>query len=236
MSVRLLLVCVAVATAVPLPSGKLEPPTTKAPPTKPPTLPYCDDLKTISKLKQAGFTKGGAAVSSSSSTQGSASVKCIVRTPKSQTKLNAAGNSGVSGAGVSASGGIYKQGVEAATEVKTSNEGVEVKTESQGTGGSAGGAAINQNAGANGGAKLNIVGVDLLKNGKLGLAVIKRVLKGGTTSSSGHKGSGSEDSVFKVANQGGTKIVFDKLTPPTLPPTKPAPTTQAPKLKHLKLH
>nr|UEK51768.1 CP19k-like protein 1 [Tetraclita japonica formosana] len=210
-----LLVCVAIATAVPLPSGKR-----KATP--------CG-LLTISNLTQKAITKGGAAVSSTGATQGSGSVRCITVTPVSVEKLAAVGNSGVSGSGVSAGNGILKHIVTSGTVAKRTKDGFKAKSGTSGSGASGGGAGILQDAAANGGTKLEIGELAVLTDGK-NLLKIKQVKKGSATTSSGHKASGSRESVFGVENRGGTEITLDELDVPKIP-TLPKPNSSKSKGK-----
>nr|UEK51772.1 CP19k-like protein 5 [Tetraclita japonica formosana] len=196
LSFRLVLVPVAMAITVLLASGK---PAT--------ALPPCD-LKIVSKLKQAGITEGGAAVSTTGSTQGSGVIKCVFKSPTSVVKKAATGNSGVSGASISADNGAFKNLVEALTDVKTTKKGTKVKTESAGEGATTGKATTLQNAAANGAATLTTAEIDLLTSGK-GLFKVKEVKRGSATSSNSHKASGSGKSLFKVLNLGETELKLE---------------------------
>ena len=79
-----------------------------------PIPPPCD-LKIQSKVKQAGATSGGAAVTTTGSTGGSGKVTCVVAKPGEAVKKVAVGNSGVSGVGASAADGAFANLVKAVT-------------------------------------------------------------------------------------------------------------------------
>ena len=94
--------------------------------------------------------------------------------------------------------------------MKTAENGTVVKTKTVGKGATTGDAATTQTGAANGAADLKAAAIALLSDGD-DLLKVTEVKKGAGTSSSGHKGSGVKDSLFKVLEEAETKIKLKGL-------------------------
>ncbi|XP_043192018.1 uncharacterized PE-PGRS family protein PE_PGRS54-like [Amphibalanus amphitrite] len=225
-SAHLLLICVACAAAVPVPSYKDQAPPTEPPPPPPPSeeppAPRAQPqlgLSSKSRQRQTGYTRGGAAVSSTGATQGAGSLDLAIDGPGGfKARSKALVNSGVSGAAVAAGNGGFKQKSESETVGTVGLQGLDISTSSRGAGKSFGTAGVTQKQGANGG-----VSGAARVGGKSGHAKVAGALKGSATSSSGLDATSSGDSKFKGANAGKTSVKFNVPSPDDALPSGVAP-------------
>nr|UEK51765.1 CP19k-like protein 1 [Capitulum mitella] len=201
LSARLFWICLGAAAAVPLQLPSLTPVLG--------TPPNCN-MSSHSGLKQSGQTTGTGSVSTTGSTTGSVSGLCAFTGPNSGTQDTGAGNSGVSGSGVSAGNGIFGQTVDAGAGVGTAPDKTVVQTATGGSGGSAGTAGTVQKAGANVGAEKKKTVIVTLSDGTKVVKIVDTG-KGTSTGSTGHDGSTTGFGTFHV-QQNTTSVI--KLKPP----------------------
>nr|UEK51766.1 CP19k-like protein 1 [Megabalanus ajax] len=221
-SARLLLLCAAAASAVPLPSGFRPPtPTTPAPP-----LPSSSSESLIgigSKLSSSIVTGGGAVVNTRGSTSGSATLHTSYKGPGESSETTTVGKTGLSETSAAASGGVSIQKNRAKTVVDSTEEGIEVKTGTEGKGITDGKAAGTQKAGAEGGAKTVDTTKFVYTDGENSFQV-QHVERTAAESTSGHEASIEGFGTFGVLNFGTT--ITKKMRVPKVPKSPaPAPTS-----------
>nr|UEK51775.1 CP19k-like protein 3 [Chthamalus malayensis] len=192
-----LLLCVALAVAVPTPSKKGDK----------------DDksgLTTSSEVSQSGITQGGGVVSSKGSSKGSTKSSSSFKAPDVKIKRNLRASSGVSGSGASSGDSAFGQKAGSKSVVSIDKDEIIVRTGTKGKGFSTGDAGAIQSAGATAGGKQSTI--IKLPGGKK-LPTIIDSSKGAAKSSSGHDASTAGEGTFKTINIGGTEVRLDDLSP-----------------------